>query len=46
MEGVPPTAVRVRPADGARGDGGRSRVHGEAVPDAEAVEPALLGEPE
>lgn len=46
MERVPASALGVRPADGASGAGGGFGFHGEAVPDAEAVEPALLGQPE
>lgn len=46
MEGVPATAVCAWPADGASGAGDLSGIYGEAVPDAEAVEPAPLCKPE
>lgn len=48
MEGVLAFALSGRPAAGASGAGGRFGfgLHGEAVPDAEAVEPALHRQPE
>lgn len=42
VEGVPAPALAVRPADGSGGAGGGPELHREAVPDAEAVEPAVL----
>lgn len=48
MEGVLASALRERPAVGAGGarDRIRSGVHGNAVPDAEAMEPTPLCEPQ